>query len=244
MPRYGDTYDANPYAYGESAVAYSPAAEKAAFIQRTYGHLAGAILAFVGIEVALFQTGFAKDILTSLFTSRGSYLMLMLLFIGGSYAAVALANSARSMAMQYAGLALYVLLEVVIFLPLLYIAQERFPGQHLPEKAGIITLLTFAGLTAGVFLSGKDFSFLGPILGVLAFAALGVIIASYLFGFTLGIVFPAAMVVLAAGFIVYDTSNVMHRYHSGQHVAASLALFASIAMLFYYILRIFMSSRD
>ena len=30
----------------------------------------------------------------------------------------------------------------------------------------------------------------------------------------------------------------------GQHVAASLALFASVALLFWYILRLFMSSRD
>jgi FtsH-binding integral membrane protein len=53
------------------------------------------------------------------------------------------------------------------------------------------------------------------------------------------------MIALAAGFIVYDTSNVMHHYGTDQHVAASLELFASVALLFWYILRLFMAtSRD
>ena len=244
MPAYSDAHDANPYAYG-GAVANSPAAEKAAFIQRTYGHLAGAILAFIGLEVALFQTGFAKDICESLYTNRGGYLILMLVFMGGSFAATMLANSSRSKAAQYAGLGLYVVLYAVIILPLLYVAKIHFGDQQLPAKAGIVTLLTFAGLTAGVFLSGKNFSFLGPILGVCSFAALGVILASYLIGFSMsGVLFPALMCVLMSGYIIYDTSNVMHRYHSSQHVAASMALFGSVATLFFYILRIFMSSRD
>ena len=62
-----------------------------------------------------------------------------------------------------------------------------------------------------------------------------------IFGFSLGLVFCAAMVALAAGFIIYDTSNIIHRYGTNEHVAASLALFASVALLFYYILRIFMA---
>jgi FtsH-binding integral membrane protein len=36
----------------------------------------------------------------------------------------------------------------------------------------------------------------------------------------------------------------MHEYRVGQHVAASLALFASVALLFWYILQLLMSSRD
>ena len=41
--------------------------------------------------------------------------------------------------------------------------------------------------------------------------------------------------------VLYDTSNIMHHYPQDKHVAASMALFASIAMMFYYILRLFMS---
>ena len=43
---------------------------------------------------------------------------------------------------------------------------------------------------------------------------------------------------LACGFILYDTSNVIHRFRTDQHVAAALELFASLAYLFYHVLRI------
>ena len=52
------------------------------------------------------------------------------------------------------------------------------------------------------------------------------------------------MVILAAGFIVYDTSNVMHHYRTDQHVAAALALFGSVALMFWYVLRLFLYSRS
>ena len=113
-----------------------------------------------------------------------------------------------------------------------------------PLQAGMVTLLVFGGLTAGVFVSGKDFSFMGPVLWVGSMLALGLVVAAVLFGFNLGLVFSVAMVGLAAGYIIYDTSNVMHRYGPTEHVGASLALFASVALMFYYVLRIFMATRD
>jgi len=107
--------------------------------------------------------------------------------------------------------------------------------------AGILTLLLFAALTAIAFVTKKDFSFLGGILMIGGFVALGVIICSAIFGFQLGLFFSAIMVLFAAGAILYDTSKVMHYYQPGQHVAASLELFASVALLFWYILQIVMS---
>jgi FtsH-binding integral membrane protein len=76
-----------------------------------------------------------------------------------------------------------------------------------------------------------------------SFAALGLIVASLLFGFTLGNLFSFAMVAFAGTAILYNTSSVLHRFNTNQHVAAALTLFASIALLFWYILRIFTSRR-
>ena len=104
----------------------------------------------------------------------------------------------------------------------------------------MLTLLLFTALTYIAFTTKKDFSFLGGILTVACFVALGVIAASAIFGFTLGLIFSAVMVLVAAGSILYNTSNVMFRYNTGQYVAASLSLFASVALLFWYILRIVM----
>jgi hypothetical protein len=137
------------------------------------------------------------------------------------------------------GLGLYVVAEAVIFLPMLTYAN------HIDElvipTAGLATVTVFAGLTAIVFLTGKDFSFLRTGLFLAGLVAMGLVLCACIFGFSLGLLFSVAMVALASGYILYDTSNVLHHYRIGQHVAASLALFASVALLFYYIVRILLS---
>jgi uncharacterized protein len=240
MQSYDLSYDEGRYSAAQAA-----ASERGAFIRRTYGHLAGAILAFVAAEAALFASGAAEQVVGQLFgTGKMAWLVLLVVFIGGGFAAQAMARSAASKAIQYAGLALYVGLWTVMFLPILYVAEARFPGQYVAAQAGLVTLAAFAGLTIAVFASGKNFSFLGPILWAASFAALGLVVASLIFGFNLGALFAFAMVILAAGFIVYDTSNVMHQYRTDRHVAAALALFGSVALMFWYVLRLFMYSRE
>jgi FtsH-binding integral membrane protein len=219
-------------------------AERVTFIRRTYAHVAGAILAFAGIEALLLSTSLGEVFIRTVFArgGNGAMLVLMLLFVGGGYLAQYWAHSAATRAMQYAGLALYVLLEVVIFLPMLYYADRYFADQHVIAKAGIMTLTIFTGLTLAVFITRQDFSFLGPILGIVSFGVLGLIICAMLFNLDLGLWFSFAMVGLASAYIIYDTSNVLHRYRTDQYVGASLELFASVALLFYYILRILMNS--
>src|SRR5262249_54787261 len=148
--------------------------------------------------------------------NRFAWLGLMVLFVAGGMGAQYLARSRQPVGLQYFGLTLYVLLEVVVFLPLLYVSTNaKFGGSpNLPLQARILTLAVFAGLTLAVFLSGKDFSFMGPVLWTLSFLAVGLIIASLVFGFSLGLVFCGAMVALACGFIIYDTSNVIHQYRT------------------------------
>jgi FtsH-binding integral membrane protein len=230
--------------YHGETVATAPVSARVQFIRRTYAHLAVAILAFVGTEALLFASGLGMEILKTMFAFNGAWIALMIAFVVGGMAAQAMARSRSSVGLQYAGLTMYVLLEVVIFLPILAIADLRFPGQHLPLQAGIVTLAVFGGLTAAVFASKRDFSFMGPVLWVASWLSVGLVIAAVIGGFSLGLVFAVAMVALAAGFIIYDTSNIIHHYGTDQHVAASLELFAAVALLFWYILRIFMLSRD
>lgn len=233
--------------HGDTPVAFAPVNERVAFIRRTYAHVAVAIAAFVGIEAFLLSSGIGETILKTMFVGKAAWLALMVLFIGGGYAAQYMASNARSIGMQYMGLSLYVLLEVLIFLPILTIATHLdgpVADFTLPIQAGIVTLMVFGGLTVAVFVSGKDFSFMGPFLAVASFAALALVVCAVLFGFSLGLVFSVAMIALAAGYIIYDTSNIIHRYGVNQHVAASLSLFASVALMFYYVLRLFMAARN
>jgi FtsH-binding integral membrane protein len=219
---------------------------RAAFIRRTYGHLAGAILAFVALETALLSLPNIKEIVDTVFMTRMSWIMILLGFMAVGWIAERLAQSDASPAVQYFGLALYICAEAVIFLPLLYIASNFYAGAI--PTAGILTLAVFGGLTMTVFVTRKDFSFLRPILAIGSFIALGVIIAAlFIPGANfLGIFFCFAMVALISGYILYYTSNVLLHYRTDRHVAASLALFASIATLFWYILQIVMmtQSRD
>src|SRR5262249_42893871 len=145
--------------------AHALPAERVAFIQRTYLHVAGAILAFAGLVAILLPLPVTESFVASLYgTGKLGMFALMIAFIVGGYVARWWAHSATSAATQYAGLALYVILEVVIFLPMLWFADKYFAGQHLIAKSGLITLGLTAGLTMAVFLTGKDFSFLRPII--------------------------------------------------------------------------------
>jgi FtsH-binding integral membrane protein len=224
--------------------AQAASAERVAFIRRTYLHLAGAILVFAALETFLVNLPQAQDI-TNLMLSGGGRLS-WLLVLGGFMAVNWLANSwarsTTSIGVQYLGWLLCIAAWSILFLPLLYIANTFFAEQHIIRTAGILTLAISAGLTAAVFVTRRDFSFLRTYLVVGGFIALGVIVASMLIGFNLGMLFCFAMVALTCGYIVYDTSNVMLHYRTDQHVAASLALFTSVAMLFWYIVQILMMS--
>lgn len=229
--------------YGNSVAEAAPA-ERAAFIRKTYLLLAAAILAFIAVETVFFTTGIARLIATLIF-STGSigWLAVLGLFMAISYLANRWAVSETSVAVQYMGLGVFVIAEAVIFVPLLFISAYYSGDPGVILKAGIVSLGLFAGLTFTVLVTRTDFSWLAPILAIGGFAALGFIVASALFGFTLGNVFAFVMVAFAGTSILYQTSNVLHRFNTKQHVAASLTLFASVALLFWYILSIFNSRR-
>lgn len=239
---YGST---NPYESPDNswAIPAALAAEdaRATFIRRTYLHLAGAILALVAIEAAIFTLvpmDTLEGMLGLLASSRWGWLIVLAGFMGISWLAQTWANSDTSQGVQYLGLALYVVAEAVIFVPLLYIANKVAPAAI--PAAGVLTLVVFGGLTALVFITRSDLTSWGKYLWCAGFAALGVVVAGVMFNFDLGVWFSGLMIGLASAYILYDTSNVMHRYRTEQYVAASLALFASVALLFWYILRLMM----
>lgn len=244
------SYSYEPYErHGALTAAQSPANERLGFIRRTYGHLAGAILLFIILEMLLFM--FVAPTQEAALKIVGplmgwGWLLVLGGFILVGWLARSWAHSTSSRAMQYAGLGLYVVLWTAMFFPMLCLAVYFVQDYTVIPKAGLLTLLVFAGLTAGVFITGKDFSFLGPILTVGGFLILGAIIVGvFMGGFgAFSFWFALGMVGFASAAILYDTSNVLHHFRTDQHVAAALELFASVALLFWYVLQIFMLSRD
>lgn len=222
-----------------TVVADASESERAGFIRRTYLHLGGAILAFAVVEALLIQSGIAESFLHLLQGSKWVWLVVLGLFIGVSYFANNWAHSSISKEMQYLGLGVFIVAEAIVFMPLIYIAMQYAPD--ILGYAALLTVALVAGITFTAFTTRKNFSFLGPILNIGGLIALGVILASILFGFTLGLVFSGIMIVFAAAAVLYSTSNIIHEYHSEQYVAASLSLFSSVALLFWYIFQFLMS---
>ena len=208
------------------------------FIARTYMHLLGAILLFVLFEVILFATGAAESIYEFLMRTN------WLLFLGGfmlvGWLATRTAHSSESRPMQYAALIGYVIAEAVIFAPLLYFANAFADGGVI-TSAALVTVIAFGALTAVVFITRKDFSFLGGLLKWLGIVALVLIIAGIVFGFQLGTFFSVFMVAFAGAAILYSTSNLLERYPEDRYIGAALELFASIALMFWYVLQLFIS---
>lgn len=229
-------------AYTGSA-AYALPDARAQFIRRTYMHLALAILGFLVLEYVLLNLPGIEN-LAGLMTTGFNWLIVLGLFMVVSLVADRMARSEVSQEVQYAGLTLYVAAQAVLFVPLLFVAVFLINDPTLIPTAALITGLLFAGLTVVAFTTRADFSFLRGILIIGGFVALGLIVASYIFGFTLGLIFSVAMVGFASVAILYYTSNIIHYYRTDQYVSASITLFASVALLFWYVLQILIAFRN
>jgi hypothetical protein len=236
--KYATTTDQAALALGTAAADARPE-ERAAFIRRTYLHVAGAIVAFAVIEAILLQTPLALVMLSFIMGFKYGWLTILGGFVGAGWLARELAAKVESVPLQYAGLAFYVIVEAVIFAPLLYMAVALCSPTVLP-MAVVLTAALFLGLTSVAFITNEDYSYLGSILTIGGMLSITLIICGVFFGFDLGLVFCVGMVGLAGASILYDTSKILHDFGPHQHVAAALELFASIALLFWYIIQIVM----
>ncbi len=211
--------------------------DRSQFIRRTYTHLLLAILAFAGIEYWLFSTPYAEQM--ALFMLEKSWLAVLGAFIVVSWIASHVAHKVESKGAQYAALGLFVIAEAIIFVPMFFIALAV--GPELVQKAVLVTLGAFAALTAVAMLSGRDFSFLRSFLMWGGVIALGTIVMGVVVGFHLGTYFSMAMIGFAGASILYDTSKILKVYPEDRYIAAALELFASIALMLWYVLRFFLS---
>jgi hypothetical protein len=211
-------------------------ANRSDFIWKCYAHVVGAILAFAAIEVYFFQSGIAASIAAPMLNN---WLLVLGAFMLAGWGASHVAHRVQSKNAQYAALGAFIFLEALIFAPMLYIANATAPG--VIDSAAGVTVLGSIGLITTAMITRKDFSFLRGLMVWGFILAMVGIVASLIFGFELGTWFSIAMIGFAGAAVLYDTSNIMHHYPEDKYVAASMALFASIALMFWYVLRLFMS---
>ena len=244
----------------EGAVATLGVSDRVAFLRKTYAHLGVALIAFAALSAGIMRFAPATSFRFSgwALSGRLNWLVVMGLFILVGYIAEHLARSNTSRGVQYLGLAIGVASWSLLLQPILWVLFLKFGNPEMLRGDGggglmsgqaaailmqavVITLSIFIGLTATVFITKKDFSFMRGALAIGSFAALGVIIASMAFGFSLGAVFCGAMILLMAGYILFQTSLVMSYFPPQGYVAAALMLFSTVAMLFWYVLQMLMS---
>lgn len=215
--------------------------DRVAFYKKTYAHVAGGVLVFILFEWLLLQSDAIVEFALSM--TQG---MRWLLMLGGFMLVTTYAEKmtmkTQDKTKQYLAYGLYIFAQAFIFVPMIYIAAVYMEsGPELLNQAAIVTLALFTGISAVVFVTGKDFSFMKTGLTIAFFIALGLIIAGTIFGFNLGLWFSVGMCLLAGGSILYQTSNMVHKYSEEDYIPASLGLFASLMLLFWYVLQIFMS---
>jgi FtsH-binding integral membrane protein len=229
---------------GSLPVAFEPERERARFIWKTYTHLFLAVVAFTMLEVVLFRSGLADDISKFMVGSGSGKRWLLVLgafVVVGAYGR-SMAYGTESRVAQYMGLGVYVFAEALIFVPLLFVAQKMDGG--ILQSAATTTILGFLLLTAVVFTTRKNFSFLRGVLRWGFLCALALIVLALLGNLNLGVGFSIAMIALAGAAILHDTSKVLHEFPSDRYVGAALELFASLAMLFWYVLDLYLSHSE
>ena len=210
------------------------ARDDAQFIPRVYNHVLGAITALIALEVWYFKTDIAYNLAAKMLGMNWLLILGACMVLG--WLARGAAHRARSLSTQYLALAGYVVAESIILIPMLVIADYRAPGTI--QSAALLTLVGFAGLTLIAFRSRRDFTTMTAMLQWAGVVALVAIVGSVVFGFQLGTWFSVLMVGIAGVAILRDTSAILHHYPSDRYVAASLELFASVAMMFWYLLRL------
>ena len=212
---------------------------RADFMRRVYTRLVAGVAAFVLIEAYLFTSGLAVAITEFVFST--SWLLILGGFMDVSWLANSVALRAAKPASQWGGYLLLVAANALIFAPMLVIAELQVPGTV--AQAGQYAVGGFVVLSVIAHRSSRDFTWLGASLRWFGILALAGIALAVLTGFQLGTWFSLAMIGFAGAAILYETQVILRETPPGRETVAAMALFSSLALLFWYVLRLFMERR-
>ena len=243
--------ESSPY-----VVAQASPLDQASFYRRTYGLVAVSFVAFAMLLAISFvgydqHRGIAYGLMSGLlgmFNAMGSLanFVIVIGFWIATTVAQSMAFNRASRSTQYLGLSFYVLLEALIFIPLIAYVIARTNGQasQVLLPAGMVTGSLIVGLTAVVFMTTVDFSFLRIAIIIGMFCMIGIVLVAAIAGLSLGAWFSMAMILLMASVILYQTHEIKHTLETDQHVAAAFVLFSSFVTLLFYVIRLFVGRRD
>jgi hypothetical protein len=214
-----------------------------AFVRRTYAHLLGELAGVAAVVFIALRTPALESIATTMLTKPLIYVVAI---FGVSLLTRRMLAGQKSMAIQYAAAGIWVFFLGLLVTPFAMWAQIKTGSYAIMGEGAILTGCVFTGITAYVFFTKKDFSFLGGALWMIGWIAfgLGMILAIFGgFGNQLALLYSCGMVLLMGGWVLYDTSKVLHHRHVGEHVAASVDLLVDFVYMFIYIVSILLRSR-
>ena len=218
-------------------VSTAPPQTKRQFMTNVYAHVVGGIAGFIGFEYVLFSTGLAADIYA--LVASTNWLLILGGFMVVSWLASRLSARATTPAAAYGGYGLLVAVNGLLFAAPLYRAEQLAPGAI--STAATLSVAGFVALSFIAITTSKDFSFMRGILMWGGIVALLAIVGAVVFGFALGTWFSVAMIAFAGAAILYDTQRVYRSFPPEATVPAAMHLFSSIALLFWYVLRLVMA---
>jgi FtsH-binding integral membrane protein len=214
-------------------------AVRSAFMGRVYTRLVIGVAAFVLLEAFLFTSGIAYAITAAVVQT--SWLLVLGGFMIVSWLANSIALRASGPGSQWGGYLLLVAANALIFAPMLVIAELQVPG--VVATAGQYAVVAFIILSVIAHRSARDFTWLGASLRWFGVLALAGIVIAVLTGASLGSWFSLAMIGFAGAAILYETQVILREVPPGRETVAAMSLFSSLALLFWYLLRLFMDRR-
>jgi len=197
------------------------------FIRKTYVHFILGLMAFCGVVSAAISTDAVMGVLF-----RVNPFVWLIAMIGLSVGYRRFFAS-PNISTHYVGFGLTIVLQGLFAAPLFWLAQNAFPGQHILRDAFMLTSLGFGGLTGFVLISKKDFSYLGGFLSAASLIVLGILVVGWLMGdgFGSGLLMSGAILLLFAGWVLYDTSIIQKQLPLNGYVFGATMLFIDFVMI-------------
>jgi FtsH-binding integral membrane protein len=217
--------------------------ERMGFIRRTYAHLVGEIVLVGLVTTLVLRTPLLLENVA--WRLLGSPFLYLAAFFGVSLVTRRLMAGHKPAAIQYAGAGLWTFFLGLLVAPIALIVHNQTGSYAILGQAFLLTALVFTGLTAYVFTTRKDFSFLGGAISIIAMVLIGGAVLGFFLGASVGgIGWSVVWVLLLGAWVLYDTSKVLHHRRVGEHVAASVDLLIDFVYMFIHIALILLRSRD
>jgi len=212
--------------------------ERLTFLKKVYGLFSLALVIFAG---ATWVGSTNEAVLGMVLPLLGKGFLAYILIMFAMFALLRM--TASRFPLNLIGLGVFAVFEGLLTGPLVYYVVGT-SGVEVVAQAAILTTVVFGSLTLFAWTSKKDFSFMRGALWAGLGVLVGFILLSFLFGYSAsGWGVSAAFVLLMAGFVLYDTSNIMRHYPIDQAPAAAAGLFLNFVIMFRNILML-LARRD